>query len=197
MCSAPTANVVANIDCVPVNDPEHDSGVDRLRIRVLGIDTPETKKPGYTVGCWGPEATAFAQSNLVEAHADNTSDFLDAAHGWGGVRNVLVVPGDDTELVSLAQIACTTYEAEGGMAAIAAVRDAEPNITLGKKDPTLILDAPTLLENFAVTYYALFQGSSLTKRIVDPHDQMGYEKTRNTSSSSRMKSTFTPSTRAG
>lgn len=37
----------------------------RLRIRVLGIDTPETKKPGYTVGCWGPEATAFAQSNLV------------------------------------------------------------------------------------------------------------------------------------
>jgi micrococcal nuclease len=37
----------------------------RLRIRVLGIDTPETKKPGYTVGCWGPEATQFAQSNLV------------------------------------------------------------------------------------------------------------------------------------
>jgi micrococcal nuclease len=24
----------------------------RLRIRLLGIDTPETKKPGYTVGCW-------------------------------------------------------------------------------------------------------------------------------------------------
>ncbi|ORB68786.1 thermonuclease family protein [Mycolicibacterium tusciae] len=37
----------------------------RLRIRVLGIDTPETKKPGYTVGCWGPEATSFAQANLV------------------------------------------------------------------------------------------------------------------------------------
>jgi hypothetical protein len=29
--------------------------------RVLGIDTPETKKPGYTVGCWGPEATQFAK----------------------------------------------------------------------------------------------------------------------------------------
>jgi hypothetical protein len=26
----------------------------RLRIRLLGIDTPETKKPGYTVGCWVP-----------------------------------------------------------------------------------------------------------------------------------------------
>ena len=24
----------------------------RVRIRLLGIDTPETKKPGYTVGCW-------------------------------------------------------------------------------------------------------------------------------------------------
>jgi micrococcal nuclease len=37
----------------------------RLRIRVLGIDTPETKKPGYGVGCWGPEATEFAQSTML------------------------------------------------------------------------------------------------------------------------------------
>jgi micrococcal nuclease len=37
----------------------------RLRIRVLGIDTPETKKPGYTVGCWGPEATEFATSTML------------------------------------------------------------------------------------------------------------------------------------
>lgn len=37
----------------------------RLRIRVLGIDTPETKKPGYSVGCWGPEATQFANETLV------------------------------------------------------------------------------------------------------------------------------------
>jgi micrococcal nuclease len=37
----------------------------RLRVRVLGIDTPETKKPGYTVGCWGPEATEFATTTMV------------------------------------------------------------------------------------------------------------------------------------
>jgi micrococcal nuclease len=37
----------------------------RLRVRVLGIDTPETKKPGYTVGCWAPEATEFARSTMV------------------------------------------------------------------------------------------------------------------------------------
>lgn len=37
----------------------------RLRVRLLGIDTPETKKPGYTVGCWGPEATHFAETSLT------------------------------------------------------------------------------------------------------------------------------------
>jgi micrococcal nuclease len=37
----------------------------RLRVRVLGIDTPETKRPGYTVGCWGPQATDFAESTLL------------------------------------------------------------------------------------------------------------------------------------
>ena len=53
----------------------------RLRIRVLGIDTPETKKPGYTVGCFGPEATAFAKANLlgqqVAVQSDPTQDRTD------------------------------------------------------------------------------------------------------------------------
>jgi len=37
----------------------------RLRIRLLGIDTPETTKPRYTVGCWGPQASEFAKSTLL------------------------------------------------------------------------------------------------------------------------------------
>ena len=53
----------------------------RLRIRVLGIDTPETKKPGYGVGCWGPEATEFAQSTMlgqrVALQPDPTQDRTD------------------------------------------------------------------------------------------------------------------------
>jgi micrococcal nuclease len=53
----------------------------RLRVRLLGIDTPETKKPGYTVGCWGPEATSFAvQTMLGERVAmvvDPTQDSTD------------------------------------------------------------------------------------------------------------------------
>src|SRR5258705_10370773 len=43
----------------------HDDIRGRLRVRILGIDTPETKKPGYTVGCWGPEATEFATTTMV------------------------------------------------------------------------------------------------------------------------------------
>jgi micrococcal nuclease len=68
----------------------------RLRVRLLGIDTPETHKPGFTVGCWGPEATAFAESTLVGQRValvtDPTQDqhdrygrtlaYLDKADGW-------------------------------------------------------------------------------------------------------------------
>ena len=68
----------------------------RLRIRLLGIDTPETKKPGYTVGCWGPEATEFAKSTLLGQRVAFVTDpsqgmydrfgrtlaYLDKADGW-------------------------------------------------------------------------------------------------------------------
>ena len=34
------------------------------RVRLIGIDTPETKKPNTPVQCYGPEATAFTTSLL-------------------------------------------------------------------------------------------------------------------------------------
>ncbi len=34
------------------------------RIRLIGIDTPETKKPNSPIECFGPEATAFTESLL-------------------------------------------------------------------------------------------------------------------------------------
>jgi micrococcal nuclease len=58
-----TASVLKVVDGDTVDVRDDVRG--RLRIRVLGIDTPETRKPGYTVGCWGPEATDFAEVNLV------------------------------------------------------------------------------------------------------------------------------------
>ena len=57
--------VVSNIvdgDTVDVLD---DTGR-RVRVRVLGIDTPETKDPDQPVQCWGLEATAFAERTLLE-----------------------------------------------------------------------------------------------------------------------------------
>jgi micrococcal nuclease len=40
----------------------------RERVRLIGIDTPETKKPNTAVECFGPEATAFTTS-LIPADA--------------------------------------------------------------------------------------------------------------------------------
>jgi micrococcal nuclease len=34
------------------------------RVRLIGIDTPETKRPNSPVECWGPEASAFTASLL-------------------------------------------------------------------------------------------------------------------------------------
>ncbi len=72
-----TTAVVVNVvdgDTIDVRDEVRG----RLRIRVLGIDTPETKKPAYTVGCWGPEATQFARDALVDQRVaivyDSTQD---------------------------------------------------------------------------------------------------------------------------
>ena len=66
----------------------------RLRIRVLGIDTPETKKPGYTVGCWGPEATAFAKSALVDQRVAVVYDATQDLHDRYGRTLAYLVKGD-------------------------------------------------------------------------------------------------------
>ena len=89
-----TAVVLKVVDGDTVDIRDHVRG--RLRVRLLGIDTPETKKPGYTVGCWGPEASDFAASTLlgqrVALVTDPTQDlhdrygrtlaYLDKADGW-------------------------------------------------------------------------------------------------------------------
>jgi micrococcal nuclease len=91
---ATTATVLKIVDGDTVDIVDDIRG--RLRIRLLGIDTPETKKPGYTVGCWGPEATAFATSTLLGQRVAFTTDpsqgtydrygrtlaYLDKADGW-------------------------------------------------------------------------------------------------------------------
>lgn len=41
-----------------------DLGGTRERVRLIGVDTPETKKPGTPVECFGPEATRHLTSLL-------------------------------------------------------------------------------------------------------------------------------------
>ncbi len=69
---ATTATVLKVVDGDTVDIVDDVRG--RLRIRLLGIDTPETKKPGYTVGCWGPQASEFAKSTLLGQRVAFVSD---------------------------------------------------------------------------------------------------------------------------
>jgi micrococcal nuclease len=67
-----TAVVLKVVDGDTIDIRDDNRG--RLRVRILGIDTPETKKPAYTVGCWGPEATEFAKSTMVGQRVAFVSD---------------------------------------------------------------------------------------------------------------------------
>ncbi len=55
----PTVITVIDGDTIDVR-----VGYERHRIRLLGIDTPETKDPRKPVQCFGPEATRFTKSLL-------------------------------------------------------------------------------------------------------------------------------------
>lgn len=52
-------------DTIDVRMP---ASAEPVRIRILGIDTPETVDPDTDAECWGPEASAWAHQQL-----DNTS----------------------------------------------------------------------------------------------------------------------------
>lgn len=89
-----TALVLRVVDGDTIDIRDDNRG--RLRVRLLGIDTPETKKPQFTVGCWGPEATEFANTTMlgqrVALVTDPTQDrtdrygrtlaYLVRADGW-------------------------------------------------------------------------------------------------------------------
>lgn len=60
---AATAEVLKTADGDTIDIRDDTRG--RLRVRVIGIDTPESVKPGYTVGCWAKEASAWAKTQLT------------------------------------------------------------------------------------------------------------------------------------
>ncbi|MGB8859132.1 MAG: thermonuclease family protein [Ilumatobacteraceae bacterium] len=53
------------------------------RVRLIGIDTPETKKPDTPVQCFGPEATAFTKSLLPEGTHLHLERDVEARDAYG------------------------------------------------------------------------------------------------------------------
>jgi len=53
------------------------------RVRLIGIDTPETKKPNTPVQCFGPEATSFTKSLLPQGTALHVERDVEARDVYG------------------------------------------------------------------------------------------------------------------
>lgn len=89
---ATTADVVKVVDGDTIDVRDDQRG--RLRIRVLGIDTPETVDPNRTVGCWGPEASAFARDALAGQRVALIGDPTQDSHDRYGRTLAYLVKAD-------------------------------------------------------------------------------------------------------
>lgn len=91
---------VVDGDTVKVLDPT----LGAVTVRVLGIDTPQTKKPGFTVGCFGPEASANATRLLGGQKVTVTRDpGQDATDRYGRTLAYLTLPDGSDYSVAAAR----------------------------------------------------------------------------------------------
>jgi micrococcal nuclease len=68
----------------------------RERVRLIGIDTPETKKPNTPVQCFGPEATRFTKSLLPTDTALHLERDVVARDDFGRMLAYVYLSGDGT-----------------------------------------------------------------------------------------------------
>ena len=68
----------------------------RERVRLIGIDTPETKKPNTPVQCYGPEATSFAKSLLAQDTPLHLERDVVARDDFGRMLAYVYLAGDGT-----------------------------------------------------------------------------------------------------
>jgi micrococcal nuclease len=100
MALATNATMVSVVDgdTIDVNIKGH-----RERVRLIGIDTPETKKPNTPVQCYGPEATKFTKSLLPADAPLHLERDIVARDDFGRMLAYVYLAGDG-EFVNMAII---------------------------------------------------------------------------------------------
>jgi len=97
--TASTAALAANATVVRIVDGDTIDvkvGGNRERVRLIGIDTPETKKPNTPVQCFGPEATKFTSSLLPTGARLHLERDVVARDDYGRLLAYIYLAGDGT-----------------------------------------------------------------------------------------------------
>lgn len=68
----PTAEVLRVVDGDTIAVRDDNRG--RLKVRIIGLDSPEVHRPGMSVGCFGPEASEYADKMLTGQRVALVSD---------------------------------------------------------------------------------------------------------------------------
>lgn len=80
------------------------TGGDPVRVRILGIDTPETVDPDAPVQCWGPEASTWAHQQLDGTTITLTSDpVADDTDRYGRLLRYVQLPDGSNYSVRAAE----------------------------------------------------------------------------------------------
>ena len=69
-----------------------------VQIRLIGVDTPETVKPGAPVECFGPEASDFTKSMLREGSSVRLARDIEARDKYGRLLAYVYVGTDEVFL---------------------------------------------------------------------------------------------------
>jgi micrococcal nuclease len=95
--TTPATALAANATMLSVVDGDTidvSIGGKRERVRLIGIDTPETKKPNTPVQCYGPEATKFTKSLLPKDAALHLERDVVARDDFGRMLAYVYLAGD-------------------------------------------------------------------------------------------------------